>query len=146
MGTPMRWMNTDESEISPMNEFPMPSDLSSGKRTDSPSTILLTEDTPVLAWLIILNGPRRGQLYRIHRQGTTIGRARDNDIVLEDETVSRHHARLLVESGIGRPQVYIQDLSSVNGVLVNGERIVRRLLEDGDRVTIGETQFVFKHL
>jgi pSer/pThr/pTyr-binding forkhead associated (FHA) protein len=94
----------------------------------------------------VLNGPRRGKLYRIKRQGLTIGRAEDNDIILEDETVSRHHARLLVEMGIGRPQVYIQDLASVNGVLVNGERVVRRLLEDEDRIAIGETLFAFKHL
>jgi len=131
-------MNTLESALSP--------DLDVIKPSPSPSTILLSEETPTLAWLIILDPPHRGKLYRIKSSGVTIGRAEDNDIVLEDETVSRHHARVLVESGIGRPQVYIQDLASVNGVFVNGERVTRRLIEDEDRITIGETRFVFKHL
>jgi pSer/pThr/pTyr-binding forkhead associated (FHA) protein len=66
--------------------------------------------------------------------------------MLDDETVSRHHARLLVEPGIGNPQIYIQDLASANGVFVNGERIVRQLLHDEDRIAIGKTVFAFKHL
>ena len=123
-----------------------PSEPGAAPHPKSPSTILISNDSPTLAWLVVLNGPRRGKLYRIKRNGVTIGRAEDNDIVLEDETVSRHHARLLVEMGIGRPQVYIQDLASVNGVYVNGERVVRRLLEDEDRIAIGETLFAFKHL
>ncbi len=123
-----------------------PSLIDAVKPTGSPSTILLTDESPTLTWLVVLNGPRRGKLYRIKKSGLTIGRAEDNDIILEDETVSRHHARLLVESGIGRAQVYIQDLASVNGVFVNDERVVRKLLEDEDRITIGATIFAFKHL
>ncbi len=123
-----------------------PSLIDAVKPTGSPSTILLTDESPTLTWLVVLNGPRRGKLYRIKKSGLTIGRAEDNDIILEDETVSRHHARLLVESGIGRVQVYIQDLASVNGVFVNDERVVRKLLEDEDRITIGATIFAFKHL
>ncbi len=125
---------------------PLSPELDLAKPATSPSTLLLSDETPTLAWLVVLTSPRRGKLYRIKSSGLTIGRAADNDIILEDETVSRHHARLLVESGIGRPQVYIQDLASVNGVFVNGERVVRRLLQDEDRIAIGETIFVFKHL
>ncbi len=131
-------MNTPDLPLSP--------ELNAPRTSSSPSTVLLSPEAPTLAWLVVLNGPRRGKLYRIKKSGLTIGRAADNDLVLEDETVSRHHARLLVESGIGRPQVYIQDLASVNGVFVNGERVVRRLLEDEDRIAIGETLLVFKHL
>ncbi len=131
-------MNTPDSPLSP--------ELDVVKPSISPSTILISDESPTLAWLVVLNPPRRGKLYRIKKSGLTIGRAEDNDIVLDDETVSRHHARLLVESGIGRPQVYIQDLASVNGVFVNGERIVRRLLEDEDRIAIGGTLLAFKHL
>ena len=123
-----------ETELSPSNEL-------------SPhATLLLPDESPTLSWLVVLNGPRRGTLHRIRRSGMSIGRETDNDIVLEDETVSRHHARLLVEPGIGKPQVYIQDMASVNGTFVNGERIVRQLLQDEDHIAIGETIFSFKHL
>ncbi len=117
----------------------------SGFQTSS-ATLLLPDESPTFSWLVILNGQHRGRLHRIKRAGITIGRERDNDIVLVDETVSRHHARLLVEPGIGNPQIYIQDLASANGTSVNGERIVRHLLEDEDRIVIGETIFAFKQL
>ena len=110
------------------------------------ATLLLPDEFPTLAWLVALNLPRRGKLYRIKHAGLTIGREEDNDVTLLDEAISRHHARLLVESGIGAPQVYIQDLSSVNGVFVNGKRISRQLLQDEDRIAIGSARFVFKHL
>ncbi len=109
-------------------------------------TLLLPDESPTLSWLVALNAPRRGKLYRIKKNGMTIGRAEDNDIILDDETISRHHARLLVEPGIGYPQIYIQDLASVNGVFVNGERIVRQLLHDEDHIAIGNAVFAFKHL
>ncbi len=117
----------------------------SEKSTPS-ETLLLPDESPTLSWLVALNAPRRGKLYRIKKNGMTIGRADDNDIILDDETVSRHHARLLVEPGIGYPQIYIQDLASVNGVLVNGERVVRQLLHDEDHIAIGNVKFAFKHL
>ena len=117
----------------------------SGKSKPS-ETLLLPDETPTLSWLVALNAPRRGKLYRIKRSGVTIGREADNDIVLEDETVSRHHARLMVEPGIGNPQVYIQDLATVNGTFINGKRIVRQQLQDEDRIAIGNTVFAFKHL
>jgi len=99
-----------------------------------------------MSWLAALSSTRRGKLYRVNKVGLTIGRAEDNDIVLDDETVSRHHARLVVEPGIGMPQVYIQDTASVNGVFVNGERIVRQLLQDEDRIAVGDIVFAFKQL
>jgi pSer/pThr/pTyr-binding forkhead associated (FHA) protein len=117
----------------------------SGVQTSS-ATLLLPDESPTFSWLVVLNGPHRGRLHRIKRSGVTIGRERDNDIALADETVSRHHARLLVEPGIGNPQIYIQDLASANGTSVNGDRIVRQLLEDEDRIIIGETVFAFKQL
>ena len=109
-------------------------------------TLLLPDETPTYAWLVVLNGPRRGKLYRIPQTGLTIGRTDDNTIILADETVSRHHLRLTVEPGIGSPQVYIQDMASANGTFVNGVRIVRQLLRDEDRITVGDTLFAFKHL
>src|SRR5262249_11336946 len=61
------------------------------------------------------------------------------EIVLDDPLVSRTHARLVVNRGA----VTIEDLKSANGVLVNGEALVRaRVLQSGDRVVIGQQSFL----
>ena len=70
----------------------------------------------------------------------TIGRATDNDIVIPDVLASRHHATLVpTPSG-----TEIRDERSINGTFVNGGRIERALLGEGDTVTIGNVDLVFK--
>jgi chromosome segregation ATPase len=68
---------------------------------------------------------------------TRIGRAPGCEMQIESSSVSRHHALLLMSSR----DVIIEDLNSTNGVLVNGRKVSRQLLNDGDLVTIGEAQF-----
>jgi len=68
----------------------------------------------------------------------TIGRTPDNDIVVSDVLASRRHARL----STGPQGLVIEDLGSVNGTFVNGQRISRRGLTDNDIVTIGNSDFV----
>jgi pSer/pThr/pTyr-binding forkhead associated (FHA) protein len=71
---------------------------------------------------------------------TLIGRATNCDIVLDDLNASRTHAEIFQES----PTVWgLADLGSTNGTLVNGRHIASVLLNDGDRITIGTTTFVF---
>lgn len=66
------------------------------------------------------------------------GRASDNDVIITDATASAHHARFLIRAG----SLWVEDLYSTNGTLVNGTRIsqVVRLLP-GDRVAIGTNTF-----
>ena len=68
----------------------------------------------------------------------TIGRARDNDLVLDDGKVSRHHARLLARHGT----LVFTDLGSTNGSWVNGARTAEVALGEGDRIELGETVLV----
>jgi pSer/pThr/pTyr-binding forkhead associated (FHA) protein len=68
---------------------------------------------------------------------TRIGRAPGCEMQIESSSVSRHHALVLV----GQRDVIIEDLNSTNGVLVNGRKISRQMLNDGDAVTIGDAQF-----
>lgn len=71
------------------------------------------------------------------RRTTTIGRTPDNDLCLDADFISRHHAAVLVSAG----GAVIEDLNSTNGVFVNGTKITRRQLSEGDLVTIGKTGF-----
>jgi chromosome segregation ATPase len=68
---------------------------------------------------------------------TRIGRAAGCELQIDSTSVSRHHAMVLV----GARDAIIEDLNSTNGVIVNGRKITRHLLADGDAITIGEIQF-----
>ena len=69
-----------------------------------------------------------------------IGRNTDNDIVIPDVLASRHHATL-VPTGAGTE---IRDNRSINGTFVNGSRVEIALLNEGDTVTIGNVDLVFR--
>ena len=69
----------------------------------------------------------------IPRDCMRIGRSLSADLRFEDPTVSRRHAVLISESA----GVRVLDDRSLNGVFVNGERIVTHLLSDGDEIVIG---------
>jgi pSer/pThr/pTyr-binding forkhead associated (FHA) protein len=70
---------------------------------------------------------------------TTIGRTPDNDLQIDTKFISRHHAVILAAPA----HTIIEDLNSTNGIMVNGRRIRRQPLRDGDMVSIGKTQFRF---
>jgi pSer/pThr/pTyr-binding forkhead associated (FHA) protein len=62
-----------------------------------------------------------------------VGRSSDLDMVLVEDMVSRKHARIAMQGD----QIWIEDLGSTNGTFVNGEKIKRARLKEGDRVLIG---------
>jgi pSer/pThr/pTyr-binding forkhead associated (FHA) protein len=72
--------------------------------------------------------------------GLIIGRGRGADVQLTDTTVSRRHAIIRVSQG----QCFIQDPGSSNGTYVNGRRITAQALRDGDRITIGDAELIFR--
>lgn len=110
-------------------------------------TIILGGPSPSLAWLVIRYGPRAGTLYRLNPKGTTIGREPQCDIILDDESVSRQHAKLKGKKGKkDRDQYSIWDLASANHTFVNGKEVVKKALQDGDEIKIGETILVFKQV
>ncbi len=71
------------------------------------------------------------------RRTTTIGRTPDNDLCIDADFISRHHAVVLVAAS----GTVLEDLNSTNGVYVNGVRVSRQQLAEGDLVTIGKTGF-----
>lgn len=83
----------------------------------------------------------KGRVFPLTATATRIGRLSDNDIVLDDANVSRHHA-VLIDTGTS---FVITDLRSANGVDVRGERIRgTATLGDGDEIRICDHQFTFE--
>lgn len=82
-----------------------------------------------------------GREYPLVAAATRIGRLPDNDIVLDDANVSRHHA-VIIDTGTN---FVVTDLRSANGVTVADERIRASVtLADGDRIRICDHEFVFE--
>jgi chromosome segregation ATPase len=87
------------------------------------------------AELIRIDGER--PVTHVLSRRTRIGRATGCELQIDSGSVSRHHALVVV----GPREAIIEDLNSTNGVLVNGRKVTRQPLCDGDAITIGETQF-----
>lgn len=83
--------------------------------------------------IIRFNGRKIDELL-VRHDAISIGRKIDNDIRLEDTTVSSHHAQLIRRGG----DIYIKDLGSTNGTLLNGTQITESRLGHGDVVVIGK--------
>ncbi len=81
----------------------------------------------------IQTGFYEGLEWLLDRSSTVIGRGRHADLLLNEATISRAHALL----GRDGEAVFVQDLGSTNGTLVNGNRADRKVLKDGDELTMG---------
>jgi hypothetical protein len=81
-----------------------------------------------------------GRVFPLHRSPTTLGRSPDNDIILDDRRVSRHHAQLVADGG----SLLLHDLKSANGTWVNGRRITEQQLVPGDLISFGGVELVFR--
>lgn len=71
--------------------------------------------------------------------GFTLGRVLDNQVVLKNPSVSRHHAKIMPE----QEGYVLYDLGSKKGTFVNGETIDRKLLRNSDMIEIGREDFMF---
>lgn len=91
--------------------------------------------------LVFENGPDAGKRVQMPSDGSGArwGRGTACDVVLQDGDTSREHMEVCVEQG----SVWVKDLGSKNGVLVNGRSVVRRVLRHGDEVCLGATRLVF---
>jgi serine phosphatase RsbU (regulator of sigma subunit) len=87
--------------------------------------------TPSLHWLSAIG---EEQVYPLGAKETLIGRKGDTDIVLNNPNISRHHAKVIVSDDA----ITVVDLDSTHGTFINGIKIERQLLNDGDRIELGK--------
>ena len=93
-----------------------------------------------MAHLTLMVQGREVRRFVLNSTVTTIGRAQDNDIVINNLALSRRHAEVHFRQG----RYQVQDLGSQNGVFINAERIRgARSLDPDDKITLGTYQFVF---
>ena len=90
---------------------------------------------PAKVFTLTMNGKRR----ELSTERAVLGRSRDCDVRVSDLNVSRRHAEIRGESD----RWILVDLGSTNGTLLNGRKIDREPLSDGDTITVGSTEIVF---
>lgn len=92
------------------------------------------------ARLVFRSGAGTGRTVPLRQSALTMGRRRDNDVVIADKAVSRRHAVIRYARG----RYYLQDQDSAHGTFLNDQRIGASVLKDGDRITIGDTELEFR--
>ncbi|MBI4510701.1 MAG: GGDEF domain-containing protein [Deltaproteobacteria bacterium] len=92
------------------------------------------------ACLVVIYGPDLARKYDLERASVVIGRSSKSDVHIDQESVSRNHAKII---NTGQANI-LRDLGSTNGTYVNDELVDEYVLQDGDLVKIGRT--IFKYL
>jgi len=111
---------------------------------DAPPGRTPRKKLPLMGWLVIMNGERKWQDFRIDTDRLTIGQGDECDIRLPDEAVSTRHASLRrAPEGL-----VLTDLDSTNGTFVNNDpdRISKVELKDEDLIRLGTTYLKFRRL
>jgi DNA-binding NtrC family response regulator len=99
-----------------------------------------SEGPPDELVLVVVTGKARGQRLAVRNDRVRIGKATDNDLVLPDDTVSRHHCELSrSESGI-----LVKDLDSTNHTRVGPTQIREATVEPGSTITVGDVELILR--
>lgn len=91
------------------------------------------------SYLEVIKGDDEGKIFYLEQDDLTLGRHQDCDIEIQDVEISRKHLRLYTEDR----RWFIQDLGSTNGTFVNKLRVDRYMVNPGDKIVAGKTQFRF---
>ena len=87
----------------------------------------------------VIEGIDRGRIFRELDTPVTIGREEGNLLRLNDERISRFHAKVQHDNG----EIILTDLESTNGTRVNGNVVTIRRLRPGDRIGVGRSLLLF---
>jgi pSer/pThr/pTyr-binding forkhead associated (FHA) protein len=88
-----------------------------------------------MAWLAVTTGPRKGQTYQLKVGDNSLGRGAENDMVIEDNAVSRSHAMIRVRDD----ELILVDLGSRGGTKVAGQTLEGKSLRSGGIIKIGQS-------
>ena len=91
------------------------------------------------AKLEVLAGGNKGAQFELAHGTVHLGRTQDNDIMLYDSLVSRHHAHITFE----KKHYFVIDLDTPNGTFINKTRIRNQRLHHGDVIELGNVQLRF---
>jgi len=128
----------DEGTLERLSGSKIPSEPP--ERTQSVSVMPTAPAVPRLPYLVILTGAHEGKVIKLPRVGNfTIGRAETCDLVLDDDGISRTHARV----SVGTSGVFVEDLDSRNGTFIGPQNIKRQRLLGDEIIRVG-SRTVFK--
>ena len=102
-------------------------------RLGEPSPFGTISNRPARALLLRMDGVHAGSVFTVEQLPCTIGRHATNTLHIDEESISRFHARICREE----QGFFLEDLQSRNGTSVAGKRITRHPLKDGDGLTFG---------
>jgi diguanylate cyclase (GGDEF)-like protein len=102
---------------------------------DSPPGTTRTPTNRDQAYLIVLAGSAMGEMFKITRPQTIIGRGQSAHVRMMDDGISREHCEIQVEGD----SLILHDLGSTNGTFCRGLRVDRHVLEDGDKILVGSS-------
>jgi two-component system cell cycle response regulator len=117
---PRRQFNDDDDEVTKIG------------RVDLLTVKAPKRDRP---YFIVLAGSNLGRMFRIEGDEVILGRATNATVRLEDDGISRNHARVVMRG----EDLWIEDMGSQNGTFINGEKVSRQQLKDGDKIQVGAT-------
>ncbi|MSP17396.1 MAG: FHA domain-containing protein [Myxococcales bacterium] len=104
----------------------------------APPGAVPTAGTPY-ARMVVTSTNLAGREFSLQKTETVLGRTNENDIALDHRSISRHHAKVILEQG----RYVIIDMQSANGLRVNGEEYGRVELRAGDEVDLGHVRLRF---
>ena len=103
---------------------------------------LLKEEKTLMGWLAVIEGSCRGEGFRLYQGRNIVGSSSQCDIVVPDEGVQDRHLSIRCSKG----KWVLTDLDSDGGTQLNGKRVYRTELSDGDKVKAGKVLFQIKML
>lgn len=135
---------TADAEVNGQSSLPPEQDFNDstpplGGTPIAPSAEAQEQSVAQASRLVIINTALSGQEFALHKSELTIGRTDDNDIFLDHASVSRHHAKLVLQGDAFQ----LVDLGSANGVQVNGEEYGMCDLRWGDIIELGQVRLRF---
>jgi FHA domain len=107
------------------------------------SVLVLLEIRPAMEVRLVLDkGSVQRKVWHLHHKDTIVGRRRDCHLRIRSAEVSRRHCLLSIQED----HVDVEDLDSINGTFVNGERVVgKQTLRPGDHLEIGPLEFIVEY-